>query len=551
MLSLALAYPFLALWFLSIGGSINKAIFKSTLSLFDSLLLGVSFMSLMILAISLVTPLDSTTSFSIIISTLLIGTTYSYQNLRIAVKEVVAKLHKTDVVWISIGFILVALYSSSPPLFIDNDSYYLPTIKWMQEYGAVPGLGNLHYHLSLFSAWHALEALTQVLFGFSNLFALNGFLLFSFWCTAVLNRQHENRIAVLSLCMPLLLLFTGMSAPDLPVILIGFHLLIQFVRKRVNLCYATIISTCLILIKPTLILLPIFFLIYWIVDKKLSEKRELMGTSVIILFALVTFFSRNIILTGHIFFPVISPMTELDWVIPNEMINTFHAIIEREFWGEVSDSSKFSLSSLVALIIHGGVASTIYVLTLLLLISFPVLGLFDRIEKRDWHAYIFVFISSIFLFLLWPAPRFFIPFLLFFGALFIKTITDKIQWVGSNLLIVGITLSILPLVFLSQGVGISSAPMQENAESKNYSPSILSRPSATVLNYSYSSSTKGNLSYYHPLDSTTFWLSIGEAPLPSASHQKIDYFENYLHVTPQMRGTNLSDGFYSKQLNNK
>ncbi len=551
MLSLALAYPFLACWFLSVGFSINKVIFKSTLSFFDSLILGISFMSLLTLTITMVVPLNSFVSLSMIIGSLLISLTYSYQDLRLAIKKAVVNLTKKDLIWISIGFILITLYSSSPPLFIDNDSYYLPTIKWMQEYGAVPGLGNLHYHLSLFSAWHAIEALTQVLFGFSNLFALNGFILFSFWCAAVLNGQQDNRIAVLSLCMPLLVLFTGMSAPDLPVLLIGFHLLIQFVYKRLNLCYATIISTCLILIKPTLILLPIFFLVYWMVDKKPLKRREFMGVFLIISLTLITFFSRNIILTGHIFFPLISPITALDWVIPNEMINTFHELVEHEFWGEVNDSSKFSLSSLKALIVLGGAASVIYVLTLFFLVSFPVLGFFNRIEMKYWHAYILVSISSIFLFAFWPAPRFFIPFLLFFGAIYIKAISNNIRWIGSSLPIVGVSLSILPMVFLSQGSRISSAPIQENAASKTYSPSILSRPSATVLDYSYSFSTKGNLSYYHPSEPATFWLSIGEASLPSASNQKIDYFEDYLHIIPQMRGNDLNDGFYSKQLINK
>lgn len=41
---------------------------------------------------------------------------------------------------------------------IDNESYYIQTIKWLDKYGLVKGLANLHVYLAQQSGFHILEA---------------------------------------------------------------------------------------------------------------------------------------------------------------------------------------------------------------------------------------------------------------------------------------------------------------------------------------------------------------------------------------------------------
>ena len=43
--------------------------------------------------------------------------------------------------------ILILAHCASPPFLIDNESYYIQTIKWLNEYGFVKGLVNLHLFL--------------------------------------------------------------------------------------------------------------------------------------------------------------------------------------------------------------------------------------------------------------------------------------------------------------------------------------------------------------------------------------------------------------------
>ena len=51
-------------------------------------------------------------------------------------------------------FILILAQCASIPYIIDNESYYIQTIKWINEYGLVKGVANLHLFLGQTSGWH-------------------------------------------------------------------------------------------------------------------------------------------------------------------------------------------------------------------------------------------------------------------------------------------------------------------------------------------------------------------------------------------------------------
>ena len=50
---------------------------------------------------------------------------------------------------LSIILILGLYKCACTPFLIDNESYYLQTIKWINEYGFVKGLANLHIFLAI------------------------------------------------------------------------------------------------------------------------------------------------------------------------------------------------------------------------------------------------------------------------------------------------------------------------------------------------------------------------------------------------------------------
>ena len=97
---------------------------------------------------------------------------------------------------ISFGLILLLiLYQSALPTKInDMGAYYLQTLQWMQAYGAVKGLGNLHPALGLGSAWHSLLSMFQ-LPGLPAFYGMNGSLIFTvyLWLTFELSSAFTTK----------------------------------------------------------------------------------------------------------------------------------------------------------------------------------------------------------------------------------------------------------------------------------------------------------------------------------------------------------------------
>lgn len=71
-------------------------------------------------------------------------------------------------IYLLLATILILAQCSILPYIIDNESYYIQTIKWFNEYGFVKGIANLHLYLGQASGWH----ITQSVFNFSFLYAI-------------------------------------------------------------------------------------------------------------------------------------------------------------------------------------------------------------------------------------------------------------------------------------------------------------------------------------------------------------------------------------------
>jgi hypothetical protein len=97
---------------------------------------------------------------------------------------------------VSFGLILLLiLYQSALPTKInDMGAYYLQTLQWMQAYGAVKGLGNLHPALGLGSAWHSLLSMFQ-LPSLPAFYAINGSLILTVyvWLTFELKSAFTTK----------------------------------------------------------------------------------------------------------------------------------------------------------------------------------------------------------------------------------------------------------------------------------------------------------------------------------------------------------------------
>ncbi|HEU4789076.1 MAG TPA: hypothetical protein VFS71_05285, partial [Flavobacterium sp.] len=73
--------------------------------------------------------------------------------------------------------ILILAQSASIPYILDNESYYIQTIKWINEYGFVKGLANLHFFLAQTSGWHILQSAYNFSFLYDKFNDISGFCL--------------------------------------------------------------------------------------------------------------------------------------------------------------------------------------------------------------------------------------------------------------------------------------------------------------------------------------------------------------------------------------
>jgi hypothetical protein len=225
--------------------------------------------------------------------------------------------------------------SATLPFIVDNDTYYIQTIKWLNEYGFVTGLANLHLFLGQTSGWHIAQSVYSFSFLYDGFNDLNGylFLIGNFWAFQKLHSYFSNGnqmdlvFGLLPLTYVFLFQFISAPSPDLPVYLIGFMVFSMYLDtqtdylERLNLL--SVLILCAIYIKITavvLLILPILLLIknFPRFKGQLIPIRLLGG---LVLFLLTI---KNMILTGYPFFPLtVFPYSTADYLVPKEIMDYF------------------------------------------------------------------------------------------------------------------------------------------------------------------------------------------------------------------------------------
>ena len=197
---------------------------------------------------------------------------------------------------------LVILYCSSfHPYILDHFGYYIPSIKWITEYGLVKGISNLDLTLGQMSVWHIFQAGFS---GFSDPFLrINAILLIAYTLYVFKSKTW------IQLCfIPILLLFSQSPSPDLPVIVLSLILLNEILKENRNINLLFAFAVFVFSIKPTMIWLPLLVFLYSVFILKTHYKNWLPGIGVLILF-----FIKNIWTFGYPIFPIAAVDFGLSW----------------------------------------------------------------------------------------------------------------------------------------------------------------------------------------------------------------------------------------------
>jgi len=225
---------------------------------------------------------------------------------------------------------IILLINAGPTMMDDTESYHIQSIKWIQEYGSVPGLVNLHERFGFNSSWFSSVAL----FNFSSK-TTGGFTVMNsvlslwlcYWFIGKFNQfQKENNVqaafAILSTFIVSLViwpLIRGNAATtnyDFITTSIVLILFIEvFFSEKISPTIEWMIWPVYLLtvrlINFPLLLLSLFAFTLFIKQK---QARQLLIPVFYCFLLFVPFLIRNIIIGGYPFYPATYfDLTNVDW----------------------------------------------------------------------------------------------------------------------------------------------------------------------------------------------------------------------------------------------
>lgn len=239
--------------------------------------------------------------------------------LVIRIKKLTSEKRNVWYVIIIIIFSYISMTYMFEVVTYDTGLYHSQAVQWIEEYGVVPGLGNLHHRFAYNSAIMCLHALFSMKFLFGQqLHCVNGFMLILFTSYAVTSMKFvkNKRIYISDFLRVAFFVYYNMdtSFSSLGSDLISLCLVIYIVIKYVEgiednisnieyYCYLSILALIAVSFKLSvaLIVLIVIYPAYMLIkDKNWKLIIKLLSLGVILT---LPFLIRNIIISGYIVYP--------------------------------------------------------------------------------------------------------------------------------------------------------------------------------------------------------------------------------------------------------
>lgn len=452
--------------------------------------------------------------------------------------------------------LLILAKSASTGVVLDNENYYIQTIKWLNEYGYVDGLANLHLFFGQTSGWHVLQSAFSFHFVNIDFNDLGGFLLLmlNVYALKKIKSSRDTMIFGLPVLNFLLLEFTIVPSPDFGVIFCSILVVFYFFRSysKPEPCDVLIILLLFMsamLIKITALGLIVFPIALLFRLKNFSTQFYFKLLMIALGFSLL-WVGKNLIITGYPLFPsvALSELFTLDHQIPTELYN-YSLRKEKllEFFVSVQELESLSTLDLIwQWLTHSKIGMVFNTLLLVLLILAPILISRVKSNAKHWWLYGSFCFQIVFLAFTSPQYRFMLHYIVIFGLLCFSFLikTPKLK---------------LTVLFLSQAIVLWFIiyPLRYNTmTSKGYQLDSLGfqlknviypGPNSSITS-AYQTKTLGNLKYQSPVEEVYFW-SNGDGELPCVNGIQIKYLTQKTEYRPQLRdSTDLSKGFYAKKI---
>lgn len=217
-------------------------------------------------------------------------------------------------------FLLFAYGTSTGIIHYDTGLYHAQSIRWIEEYGVIKGLGNLHSRLAYNSAAFCLSALYSFSFLSGQSFhCCAGFLAFllALTCGEAFSKNREKKLKLSDFARVLglyylLIIFDEMISPasDYFMVLCVFYIVIRWLdlleegeKSYVPYGLLCIMGVCVVTFKLSgalILLLTLKPAVQMIREKRGKEILLYMGAGVL---TLLPFLIRNVILSGWLLYP--------------------------------------------------------------------------------------------------------------------------------------------------------------------------------------------------------------------------------------------------------
>ena len=459
---------------------------------------------------------------------------------------------------------LAALKSSGAPFILDNETYYIATIKWLDQYGFVPGLANLHLFLGQQSGWHIAQSSLNLDYLHPGFNDLNGFclVLVNLYVMDKLNQyfQFKNVYSLIIGLFPifyvLLFQFLSSPSPDLPIYLLTVLIVGEFFDHREATDTSKVAMMLLLAIfasyiKVTALTLLVFPIVAFLFYKK-GTKERLWIVVCTGLIAAFLFGLKNYIISGYILYPLSFVAFEgIDWILPKELL-TYIVDTTKAFGFYLTTEDYLSKSNFELFLSWwsmSGLHGYFNKYWILLLAVFPILLFFRKENKSLLLIYVASIIQFVILWFSSPQYRFYLGFMIVLSSVFMALIVHKrIRLIGLSL-VISVLLIIVTTFFNLNVTTLTENDSHSSIDSFDVKYLIKPHGNSKYVQAGYKVNELDGTTIYNPENIDFFW-AVGDCPIPCIQMEQYNYFKYYFKVIPSMRGENLKDGFYAKNITN-
>lgn len=217
-------------------------------------------------------------------------------------------------------FALTLLWTIQSPGQYDTGLYHAQAIRWVEDYGVVPGLGNLHMRLAYNSAFMPLQALFSLgWIAGQSLHSLNGFLCLAalVYAFSTVRLWGENSLRVSDLLKCVMVVYVvqkaydmSSSGTDIEAMLLILYIFIKWSELLESgredgvlygwLCLVSVYAATVKLSAVCVAVLA-FYPLYLFVKQK--NGKAVLAHVAAGLFILAPWLIRNVIISGYLVYP--------------------------------------------------------------------------------------------------------------------------------------------------------------------------------------------------------------------------------------------------------